>query len=154
MIVLPITIALICFDSFFVLMAVLIFLTVGKSLRYLIVANFGSDKAFEKLERQIQERNAIGEPRVVNRGMIIALNLLFIGFFIYTYFNSYSLILQALGGVTAISWIYDFLRTFASRQVKDSGEWSYKDTLSEIFLWFHNISTIAVVALIVVMRFV
>jgi len=123
-------------------------------LKQLVIVNFGSDKAFAKLEQKFQEQNACGESRVVNRAMIILLNLLFIGFFAYTYFNCCSLFLQAAVGVMGISWIYDFLRTFAARDEKDNGEWTYKDTLSEIFLWIHNLSTVAVVAFAVVMRFV
>ena len=156
MVVLPVTIALINIESFFVLTSILILFISGKSLRQLFILNFGSDSAFEALEQQHQQRQMLDEKsRKLNRMMVFLLNLLFIIFFVYIFFISDNIVLRSAAIIAAASWVFDMLRTFApKKQMIDSNEgWTFKDTLAEVFLWFHNLSTIAVVAVVFAVNF-
>lgn len=155
MVALPIMLVLISIDSFFVLMSILILLISGKSLRQLYVLNFGSDAAFEAMELRASRRQMNEKDRQLNRMMVFLLNLLFIIFFAYTYFAIDNVFIRIAAGITAANWIYDMARTFIPHKVAvdNNEEWTIKDTLAEIFLWFHNILTIAVVAVTFAVKF-
>ena len=151
----PVIIAIINIESFFVLTSILILFTSGKSLKRLYIVNFGSDAAFDALEQKYHQRKSLDEQtRQLNRTMIFLLNLLFIIFFVYTYFVGDSVLLRVASLVTVANWIYDMLRTFVPQaKMSDNSEWTFKDTLAEFFLWFHSILTVLVVVAVFAIKF-
>jgi len=156
MVVTPIVIALISVESFFVLTSILVLFTSGQSLRQLFVLNFCSDDAFAEIQQQAYHVQTIDEnSRKTNRMLVFLLNLLLVIFFIYISFSSHHILLTILAGLVAANWIYDMLKTFTrSAEIDESKEWTFKDTLSEIFLWIHNILTIAVVTITFAVKFI
>jgi len=155
MVVMPVAIALISLESFFVLTSILVLFTSGKSLRQLFILNFRSDEAFAELEQQAFRIQAVDKHTLkVNRMLVFFLNLLLIIFFVYIFLISESIFLRLASGLVATNWIYDMLRTFTrSNEADDNEEWTLKDTLAEIFLWSHNILTITVVAIAFSVKF-
>lgn len=120
----------------------------------LYILNFGSDAAFEAMELRALRRQTNEKDRLLNRMMVFLLNLLFIIFFVFTYFAIDNVFLRIAAGITAANWIYDMARTFIPHKAAvNNEEWTIKDTLAEIFLWFHNILTIAVVAVAFAVKF-
>jgi len=156
MVIAPLAIVLISIESFFVLTSILVIFTSGKSLRQLFMLNFRSDEAFFELEQNACRLESLDEnARKINRMVVFLLNLLLIVFFIYIFVLSNNIFLRIAAGLVATNWIYDMLRTFtrADQTNDDNEEWTFKDTLAEIFLWSHNISTIVVVAIAFVVMF-
>ena len=155
LVALPAAIAWVSLDSFFILTSILVVLISAKSLRQLCIVNFGSEEAFAQLEQQNYQRFTPCEKTVkANRMMIFLLNLLFVIFFLYTFFVSDIVFLRIASGLAVTNWIYDMMRTFMrSQDVDESDEWTFKDTLSEFFLWFHNILTIVVVVAVFAVKF-
>jgi|GEM_PF-2756064 len=156
MVALPVMLAFISLDSLFVLMSILILLISGKSLRQLYILNFGSDAAFEAMELRALRRQTNEKDRQLNRMMVFLLNLLFIIFFVFTYFAVDNVFLRIAAGITVANWIYDMARSFIPHKATantNNEEWTFKDTLAEIFMWFHNVLTIAVVAVAFAVKF-
>ena len=156
MIVMPMAIALICNESFFVLTSILVVFVSAKSLKQLFALNFCSDEAFSELEQQSYRLQVADEnARKLNRTIVFLLNLLLIIFFVYICVVSNNIFLRLTSGLVAANWIYDMLRTFTrDNDVDDSEEWTFKDTLAEIYLWSHNVLTIAVVVFAFIVKFI
>ena len=154
--ILPAIIALVSINSFFVLTSILVVLICGKSLVKLCIANFGSNKALREMDRRFSEHRTPTEyMRKTHRMAVFLLNLLFIFFFIYVCYDCTHTALKIVAALVVANWIYDMLRTFKPQPETEEERktWTVSNTLSEIFVWVHNILTIGVVGTALVIAF-
>ena len=143
----PAVVAFVNVDAFFVLTSILILLISSKSLKQLIVANFGSDAMFERMQQENYLKSNNSGSKKLDLTIVFLLNFLFIIFFVYTYFISGNVFLKIAAIIVSANWVFDLIRTINNSIafVNPEREWTVRDTLAEVFMWIHNVSTIAFV---------
>ena len=141
-------------DAFFVITTLLILSVTSKSLKQLFIVNFASDETYERFisgARVMQTKRDV----LLSRAIIFCLNALFILFFVYTFFIATSSVLKIMAIIITVAWSYDVLKTIGNIVApKDpDSSWSWRDSLSEIFMWLHNITSIVFTVILFTVKF-
>ncbi|MGE4283281.1 MAG: hypothetical protein AB7G87_06115 [Clostridia bacterium] len=150
-------------DAFFLIMSVIIILLSLGSIRTLIISS-QAEIDEEELEDEDEDEDGeesfaeVGEAlgidaRRLNYGFIIAMNLVIIIYFLYTFFITDILLLKAVAIILIADWIYDLIGVIDNMLNigkddidGDDDEFTWKDRLYELYLWMHDIVTIIFIA--------
>lgn len=146
-VVLPITVILINPTAFFVLMSLTILAVTGSSLTKLTVLNFASDAYIDRIGFAQIKNSMTHKEALLQHVMIIGLHLLMLVFFAYTFFITDLVWLKTAAVLVALCWMADMVRSginFNRGGISD-GEWTWKDSVAEGFIWFQNTSSIVLV---------
>lgn len=147
MIVLPITVILINPTAFFVLMSLITLAVTGSSLKKLAILNFAPDFYIERCGLPQSQVVMSRKEAALKHTMIFGLHLLLLVFFAYTFLATELIWLKAAAVIVSLCWIIDMVRTKinAVRGGIAEGDWTWKDSVAEFFIWFQNIASILLV---------
>jgi hypothetical protein len=157
-------IIILCYDAnaFFLIMSgILIFLSIGGLNNLVAPAAEAYDEDEMEPEEVEEAFSEIGEVLGINTrrlgyGFIIAMDLMIITYFVYSFFIVNILFLKAIAIILIADWMYDIIGVIdnminANDNVNfDAGEddeFTWKDRLYELYLWVHNIGTIGFIVI-------
>ena len=158
---------IICYDAeaFFVIMSlILVFISIGNLNRLTAPAQEQQEDIEEiEMEDADQEFSDIGEILGVNirrlgYGFMIAMNLMVILYFIYALVYVDVFIIRAIAVILIADWMYDIITIIdnmlnGKARKKNQNENRWKNRLQDLYLWFHNISTIGFIISIFVLKY-
>lgn len=167
-IVFPIVIVFHNADAFFIIMSlILLFMSIG-SLNTLMIPQADAYNEEELESEEVEDVLAeIGETIGINTrklgyGFIIALDLMIIIYFLYSFLILDVLLLKAIAIVLIADWIYDIVGVidnmlnnsdYSNKEQQDN-TCTWKDRLYELYLWGHNITTIGFIIVTFFLKFI
>lgn len=152
---LPTLITLIDANAMFILMSLLILTVCGRSLCNLVVANFASEEYALHYSEQNTFVPSCAKDAKVTQAAVFGINILIILYCIKSIQCQPPVFAIIMAAVVALGWIFDLGRTlihFVCPPDLDA-DWTIRDSLLEVFLWVHNILSIALVLVMFVVRY-
>lgn len=155
MVVLPVAVILINPTAFFVLMSLMTLVVAGSSLKKLAILNFAPDSYIDRCGLPQAQVPATHKEAVLKHVMILGLHLLLLTFFAYTFLATDFVWLKTAAIAVSLCWIIDMIRTEINsiRGGIAEGEWTWRDTAAEGFIWFQNIASITLVVAAFAVKF-
>ncbi len=152
---LPIIITIIDVNAMFILTSLLILTVCGRSLCSLVVANFASEEYALRYNEQNTFVPTCAKDAKVTQAAIFGINILIILYCIKSIQYQPPIFAIIMAAAVALGWIFDLGRTlvhFVCPPDLDA-DWTIRDSLLEVFLWVHNILSIALVFVMFAVRY-
>lgn len=136
-------------DAFFLLVSfVLLYLSVV-NIKVLVAQDERLDEeASEEYENEFAEINQTLGINIykLGYGFIIAVDLIFITYFIYSFLMLDILFLKSIAIILMADWLYDIIRVIDHMingyAIEENKDYDWKAGLNEFYLWMHNIMNI------------
>lgn len=154
-VLLPLLISLIDIEAMFVLMSLLILTISGRSLCNLIVVNFASDEFAARYMARNTASPVCAKDVRVTQTAVFGINILIILYCLSMLQTQPPVFAAVMAIAAALGWLFDLGRTLVHfvNPPDFEAEWTIRDALLEIFMWFNNILSIALVFVMFAIKF-